>query len=146
MSRYGVTGPQWVKSTDLHETSEWSDVIIFLYLLTPSRLWNICPLWTVIQLFMSQLPAIWPRNVSQIIQITNVMDQLDGFQWHISIFGMSRICIKRLTHWGRYKMAAICQTTPSNAFSWMEMLGFRLRFHWNLFLRIQSTIFQQWFR
>ena len=51
-----------------------------------------------------------------------------------------------LTHWGRYKMAAISQTTLSIAFLWMKMLEFRLNFHWSLFLRIQLTIFQHWFR
>ena len=39
-----------------------------------------------------------------------------------------------LTHWGRGKMDAISQTTFSSAFSWMKMLEFRLRNHWNLFL------------
>ena len=34
----------------------------------------------------------------------------------------------------------------SNVFSGMKMHGFRLRFHWSLFLRFQSTIFQNWFR
>ena len=34
-----------------------------------------------------------------------------------------------LTHWGRDKMAAVSPTTLSNAFSWMKMLEFRLRFH-----------------
>ena len=47
-----------------------------------------------------------------------------------------------LTHWGRDKMAAIFQTTFSNAFSWMKMFKFRLRFHWSLFPRVQLTIFQ----
>ena len=51
-----------------------------------------------------------------------------------------------LTHWGRDKMAAIFQTTFSNAFSWMKMYEFRLRFHWSLFLRFQLTISQHWFR
>ena len=51
-----------------------------------------------------------------------------------------------LTHWGRDKMAAIFRTTFSNAFSWMKIYEFRLRFHWNLFLRVQLTIFQHWFR
>ena len=37
-------------------------------------------------------------------------------------------------------------TTFSNAFSWMKMYQFRLRFHWNLFLRVQLTISQHWFR
>ena len=51
-----------------------------------------------------------------------------------------------LTHWGRDKMATVSQTTLSNAFSWMKMLEFRLKFHWSLFLRVQLTIFQHWFR
>ena len=51
-----------------------------------------------------------------------------------------------LTHWGRDKMDAISQTTLSNAFSWMKMCEFRLRFHQSLFLRVQLTIFQHWFR
>ena len=50
-----------------------------------------------------------------------------------------------LTHWGWDKMATIFQTTFSNAFSWMKMYEFRLRFHWSLFLRFQLTISQHWF-
>ena len=42
-------------------------------------------------------------------------------------------------------MVAVSQTL-SNAFSWMKMLEFRLKFHWSLFLRVQLTIFQHWFR
>ena len=53
--------------------------------------------------------------------------------------------LMNLTHWGRDKMATISQTILSNAFSWMNILEFRLRFHWNLFLRVQLTIFQHWF-
>ena len=51
-----------------------------------------------------------------------------------------------LTHWGRDKMAASFQTTLSNGFSWMKMYEFRLKFHWSWFPRVQSTIFQHWFR
>ena len=51
-----------------------------------------------------------------------------------------------LTHWGRDKMAAIFQTPFSNAFSWMEIYEFRLRFHLSLFLGAQLTIIQYWFR
>ena len=45
-----------------------------------------------------------------------------------------------LTHWGRDKMAAVFLKTFSNAFSWMKMYELRLRFHWNLLLRVQLTI------
>ena len=51
-----------------------------------------------------------------------------------------------LTHWGRDKMATISQTTFSNAFSWMKMYEFRLKFHWSLSLGVKVTIFQHWFR
>ena len=51
-----------------------------------------------------------------------------------------------LTHWGRDKMDAILQTTFWNAFSSMKMFEFQLKFHWNLFPRVQLTIFQHWFR
>ena len=50
------------------------------------------------------------------------------------------------THWGRDKMAAIFQTTLSNAFAWMKMYILRLRFHWSLFTRVQLTSIQHCFR
>ena len=43
------------------------------------------------------------------------------------------------SHWGREKMAAISQTTVSNAFSRMKMFEFRLKFHLRLFLRVHLT-------
>ena len=43
-------------------------------------------------------------------------------------------------------MAAIFQRIFSNAFSWMKIYKFRSRFHWSLFPRVQSTIFQHWYR
>ena len=36
--------------------------------------------------------------------------------------------------------------TFCSAFSWMKMFEFQLKFHWSLFLRVQLTIFQHWFR
>ena len=51
-----------------------------------------------------------------------------------------------LTQWGRDKMDAIWQRTFSNAFSWMKMFEFQLKFHWSLFPRVQFTILQQWIR
>ena len=43
-------------------------------------------------------------------------------------------------------MAAIFQTTFSNAFSWMKIVVFCWKFHWNLFPEIQLIAFQHWFR
>ena len=49
-------------------------------------------------------------------------------------------------HWDRDKMDTISQTAFWSAFSWMKMFEFRFQFHWNLFQRVQLTIFQHWFR
>ena len=49
-------------------------------------------------------------------------------------------------HWSLGKIVVISQTTFSNAFSWMKMYEFRLRFHWSFFLRLELTIFQHWFK
>ena len=56
------------------------------------------------------------------------------------------ISLSTLTHWGRDNMAAISQTTLSNASSRMKMNEFRQGFHWSVFLSFESTIFQHWFR
>ena len=51
-----------------------------------------------------------------------------------------------LTGGGLNKMATIFQTTFSNAFSWIKIVAFWWKFHWNLFPRVQLTTFQHWFR
>ena len=51
-----------------------------------------------------------------------------------------------LTHWGQDEVNNISQTTFSNVFPSMKMFQFRLKFDWSLFLRVQLTIFQHWFR
>ena len=51
-----------------------------------------------------------------------------------------------LTHLPRDKVAAISQTIFSNAFSWMKNFVFWIKFHWSMFLRVQLTIAQHWFR
>ena len=61
--------------------------------------------------------------------------------------GLLASCIYSIfTHWRRDKMDAISQTTFWGAFSWMKMYEFWLRFHRNLFLMVQLTIFHHWFR
>ena len=52
----------------------------------------------------------------------------------LSLFFVCSACLDHLTHSDRGKMTAILQTTLSNAFSWMKMLEFRLKFHWSHYL------------
>ena len=47
--------------------------------------------------------------------------------------------VSSLTHWGRDKMAAISQTTLSNAFSWMKMYELRLRIRWSFFPNVRIS-------
>ena len=68
------------------------------------------------------------------------------FNVHALNINYKNIVENYLTHWGRDKMDAISQTTISNRFSWVKIYEFRLKFHWSLFVRIQLTIFQHWFR
>ena len=62
---------------------------------------------------------------------------------------------KRLSRqsWGWWLETLSCtlwrqsnEETFSNVFSSMKMSAFQFRFHWSLFLRVQLTIFQHWFR
>ena len=70
----------------------------------------------------------------------------NGSCFLVAIAGIIIVVHHLLTHWGWDKMAAIFQTTHSNTLSWMKMYEFWLEFHWSLFLRVQLTIFQHWFR
>ena len=54
--------------------------------------------------------------------------------------------MENVTYGSRDKMVAIAETIFTNAFSWIKMYKFRLRFHWKLFSRVQLTISQHWFR
>ena len=74
-----------------------------------------------------------------IIRLSYLIKIKDNFS-HVSLFKLL------LTHWGRDKTTVSFLTTLSNAFSWMKMYKFQLRFHWTLFLRFELTILQHWFR
>ena len=96
----------------------------------------------------------WAR-LSALLSIFLVLSRTNGFTNHRLVAGVRhhgahviwlqchclRCCMSVvLTHFPLYKMAAISQTTFSDAFSWMKSFVFWLRFHWSLFLRVQLTI------
>ena len=92
-------------------------------------------------------PYIKPgRDVHLSLTFTNIWGlSCNNLYWLSQAITKSNI-LRKLTHWGRDKMDAISQKTFSSAFSWMKMFEFRLKFRWSLFLRVQLTIFQHWFR
>ena len=55
-------------------------------------------------------------------------------------------CWGYLTHLPLNKWLPLLQTTFSNAFSWMKITEFGLKFHWIFFPGVQLTISQHWFR
>ena len=86
-----------------------------------------------------------PSSASKDLKIHMTFLLIYSVWWTVSPY-CAELLLGNLTHWGRDKMAAVFQTTFSNAFSWMKMYKFRIRFHWSLFPRDQLTIFQHKFR
>ena len=93
-------------------------------------------------------PWTWRDHITLILPSRPLCRHCDALSWRHHTRGrfvLTFVWQYLLTHWGRDKMAVIFQTTVSNAFYWMKMHEFRLRFHWSLFLRFELT-FQHWFR
>ena len=84
--------------------------------------------------------------------VTQKMFPFDDVIMHFEICIMESLdCSPTSLHvctwWKNWdKMAAISQTIFSGAFSRMKRFVFWLRFQWSLFLRVQLTITQNWFR
>ena len=73
----------------------------------------------------------------------------DGFTWEplpyywcFVLISCQWCCLNTL----KLRQNAILQKKFSNAFFLMKMDEFLLRLHWNLFIRVQLTLFHQWFR
>ena len=76
----------------------------------------------------------WPtRIVAAVPVLTKRCNSLLPYFTGFVSLGIVRYHIyTSLTHRGQDNMAAISQTTLSNAFSLMKMLDFRLKIHWSL--------------
>ena len=85
-------------------------------------------------ILVTVISNIFSRN-NIIVFWYNISDPVFALTMMAMIYELNILIL--LTHWGRDKMAAISQTTLSNALSWKKMLEFRLKFHWSLFLRVQ---------
>ena len=95
-------------------TQLWINIYSYIYIIIPFLLFIVTqdlPTHILINLYPGIFPHAGKINTNSLLK-----------KW------------RQLTHWGRDKMAAIFQTTFSNAFSRMKMNKFRLGFHWSLFL------------
>ena len=89
--------------------------------------------WDLYDLFYNPRPHSWYNH--------NMVHR------HLFLFTIDKNHLSiSLAYWDRGQIAAISQTIFWNVFSWMKMYEFRLRFHWNMFLRFELTIVQHWFR
>ena len=104
---------------------------------------NFAP-WVLTWAWMLALMCIWTSGLANSGIAGNWR-----YHWHscgITTLVKPKCDIFLITHWGRDKIAAIWQMRFSNAFSWMKMFEFCLRFQWNLFLRFEIPIFHHWYR
>ena len=93
----------------------------------------------IITVYIGKLTLVIKPQLHTISTTNSSPSNLSG---HIVCLGKQVITKQApLTHWGQDKMATIFQTF-SNAFSWMKIYEFCIRFHWSLFLRFKLIIFQ----
>ena len=85
---------------------------------------------------------IWMESSNSDLLVDQCTYQIDLVQ----LVYTYRSLVLPLIYWDRHKMVVIFQTTVSSAFSWMTICEIRLKCHWNMFLRVQSTILQHWIR
>ena len=151
---FGITRPQWVNGLMLQRRISivWvsNGVQTYLHYHIDMSHANLIKQWCLLQhiyfiyCMKCDLITIWNKLFLDMRLCFGLW-----FLFHTQsniIHAVLSLDLYELTHWGRDKMAAIFQTTFSNAFSWMKMFKFRLRFHWSLFPRVQLIILQHWFR
>ena len=149
---FRLTGPLWGESTDhcwnlLRNGQSLSQSPITLYCWDLRKEHAACRLseskWQVVfrQFYVAAWNTYWAYRIFfniWILQSYDLVPILGNRKWDMVVLTW--------THWGQDKMAAIFQTTFSNGFLWMKMHEFRLKFHWNMFPKVQLTIFRQGFR
>ena len=107
----------------------------------PHKVWN-CEVWKII---VYPSATATPHNSSGGLSVPysclpHMTPLWGSYHWD-ALTGLSAAnystatvnTVIPLTDWGRDKMSVIFQTTFSNAFSWMKMYEFRLKFHWICF-------------
>ena len=112
-------------------------------------LWSSqCVISKHINTHIQQWVTIYKSVEYNIIEINPVLEHKEENKLFYYIQSTLMISTQErvLTHWGQDKMAGICRRQFQVHFLERKMYEFRLWFHWSLFLRFQSTIFQPRFR
>ena len=99
--------------------------------------------WSLFLRFQLTIFRHWLRYWLGTVQVTShYLNQWWLVYWCI----YASLSLNELTSPSLDNMTTIQQTTLSKAFSWMKSFLFWFKFHWNLSLRIQLKISQDWFR
>ena len=115
-----------------------------------------CPLWrqsndligSHYKIFRAErlrydLHTIFVTNESAMIDYTLWWNWYYNCLWNSFLIFSPRLSVNTLRP---RQMDAICQTTFSSAFYWMKTFELLIKFHRSLFLRVELTTFQHWFR
>ena len=141
---YGMTEPQWINSLWPGDAIRQYRSGLTLVQVMACCLMAACYYPNQCWLLISEV--LWHASLSTFTVSTRLIFYIMYLKFMLQILLTHLPATDVLTHWGRDKIGAIFQTTFSNAFSWMKMYQYQLKFHWSLFLRVQLTIFQHWFR
>ena len=126
---------------------------IFLFWMVHCRIWNKCIMGFVRLVYCEYTvrPIKLLNGFSFVVTSISHKTSILPNKIRVNVYVHSHN--KRKFEWmlntlrSRKKWPPFFQTTLSNAFSWLKMYEFRLRFHWSLFPRVQlTTIFQHWFK
>ena len=123
---------------DLRVFAIWDPILLYWYVEVWAWMIKYIP-WFSMEVFI----CLCPKFNADLISIFLLVKEVPDDEWLSSHQQYYRHCLRScLTHWGRDKIAANLRTTFSNAFLWMEIMGFRLTFVWSLFFMAQPTINQ----
>ena len=109
MSPYGVTRPQWVKQSILHQAMTLGNASI--------RFWVRLPTNYRLRVYFSWKLVTWHAMLLQFLS-----RDLGCLMYHTSI----TVAHYGAIYWDQTKMASLLQTTFSNIFSWQRSFCFDL--------------------
>ena len=116
------------------------------------KLWNKLTLFTLNCLEKNMfLYFVIPWHINILCSVSEMhshrrLEHLISQSQYMAADGLVMQGARLLTHLPLDKMATISQTIFLDVFSCMKRFVFWLQFHWSLFLRVQFTITQHWFR
>ena len=102
--------------------------------------------WILLKISLKFVPKGPIKNIPSLVQVMAWRRPGDKpLSEPMMVSLLTHICVAR-PHLPLGKMAAFPQTIYSTAFSRMRSVVLWLKFHWSLFIRVQLTITQHWFR